>query len=57
MIGADTRLSTGYRILSRTSSKIAEVSSNVFLATSGMYADFTALKKMLGIRLTQYEHT
>lgn len=47
IVAGDTRLSKGYGIISRNSSKIAQLTEDNFLATSGMYADFTALKKTL----------
>jgi len=48
IIAGDTRLShRKYSILSRDESKIVKLAGKCFLATSGMYADFTALRKLL----------
>ena len=46
IIAGDTRLSyRKYSILSREESKIVKLAGKCFLATSGMFADFTALRK------------
>jgi len=55
VVAADTRLSTGYSILSRNSSKIVELTPETLLITSGMYADFTCLSKTLKAKLKMYE--
>lgn len=47
ILAGDSRLSQGYSIVSRNSSKIHKLSNEVFLATSGMYADFIGLCKFL----------
>jgi len=52
MIAGDTRISQGYSIVSREASKLHKLNKNCYLCTSGMYADFAALKKMLGAKLT-----
>jgi 20S proteasome subunit beta 6 len=54
LVAGDTRLSNGFNILSRDTSKIAQLTENSYLATSGMYADFTALQKLLQARLQMY---
>nr|QBG49670.1 20S proteasome subunit beta 6 [Philasterides dicentrarchi] len=55
VIAGDTRLSNGFSIVSRNTSKISKLTKDVFLATSGMYADFSALCKNLQARLKMYE--
>jgi len=37
MIGADSRLSRGYRILSRTADKIFKLTNETYFAAAGMY--------------------
>ena len=55
MLASDTRLSIGYSILSRDSTKIFKLTDTVFLASSGMYADMIALYKHLKIRIELYQ--
>lgn len=55
MLASDTRLSIGYSILSRDSTKIFKLTDKVFLASSGMYADMIALYKHLKIRIELYQ--
>ena len=47
VVVADTRLSRMYRIASRSVSKVYELTNRCILACSGMYADITALRKIL----------
>ncbi|KAK6587826.1 proteasome subunit beta type 1 [Cryptosporidium xiaoi] len=58
VVVSDTRLSKMYRIASRSVSKVYELTKNCVLACSGMYADITALRKMLTakIKLFEFEH-
>ncbi|EGR33723.1 proteasome subunit beta type 1, putative, partial [Ichthyophthirius multifiliis] len=56
IVAGDTRLSQGYSIISRENSKLCKLSDNVYLATSGMYADFVALSKQLQSRLQMYQY-
>lgn len=56
LVAGDTRISSGYSILSRNTSKIAQLTSDSFMATSGMYADFVALQKHLKHRITLYNY-
>lgn len=55
VIAGDTRLSQGYSIVSRNTSKLNKLTDTTVLATSGMYADFTALSKTLKKNLQTYE--
>jgi len=55
VIAADTRLSIGYNILSRDTSKVAQLTDKCFILSSGMYADLLALRKHLKARITMYE--
>ncbi|KAH8740414.1 proteasome subunit beta type 1 [Cryptosporidium ryanae] len=58
VVVADTRLSKLYRIASRSVSKVYELTNTCVLACSGMYADITALRRMLTakIKLFEFEH-
>lgn len=56
VIASDSRLSEGYKVIARDISKLAPLGPQVYLASSGMWADFDALKKTLGIRLSMYEY-
>lgn len=51
-----TRMSTGYEIISRTQSKLFELTSDTVLAAVGCNSDIITLRRMLDARLTQYEH-
>ncbi len=57
IVAGDTRLSMGYTILSRDSSKICKLTDKVVLASSGMYADIVALQKNLKARIEIYRST
>ena len=49
-------MSTGYEIISRTQSKLFELTSDTVLAAVGCNSDIITLRRMLDARLTQYEH-
>ena len=51
IVAADSRLSTGYSILSRTSPKVAKLTSKCCIASSGCQADMITLQKHLKFRL------
>lgn len=51
IVAGDTRISQGYNIISRETSKIVQLTDKTFLATSGMYADFIGLRKFMEARL------
>jgi 20S proteasome subunit beta 6 len=53
-IAGDTRLSVGYSILSRNTSKLFKLTDKVVMASSGMYADIVALQKNLSARIEIY---
>eukprot|EP00271_Cylindrocystis_brebissonii_P011738 TRINITY_DN29659_c0_g1_i1.p1 TRINITY_DN29659_c0_g1~~TRINITY_DN29659_c0_g1_i1.p1 ORF type:complete len:219 (-),score=46.13 TRINITY_DN29659_c0_g1_i1:575-1231(-) len=55
IVAADTRMSTGFSILKRDSSKIFEINDKCILATSGFQADMKALQKTLHARHVVYE--
>jgi len=55
VIAGDTRLSVGYNILSRNTSKIFKLTDQCVLVCSGMYADFLALQKYLNARIVMYK--
>ena len=52
---ADTRMSTGYSILTRDYKKIEKVSSQCVMASAGFMADAATLKKTLKARCETYE--
>ena len=56
MIAGDTRLSEGYSIVTRDESKLVKLSEKTILATSGMFADFCELKKVLHSKLEIYDY-
>ncbi|KAL5715768.1 proteasome endopeptidase complex [Ranunculus cassubicifolius] len=56
VIASDTRMSTGYSILTRDYSKICKLADKCILASSGFQADVKALQKVLGSRHLIYQH-
>lgn len=54
VIGADTRLSEGYSILSRDVSKVKIFTSSAVIATGGCYTDTSTLHKTLASRIESY---
>ncbi|GFY94246.1 N-terminal nucleophile aminohydrolases (Ntn hydrolases) superfamily protein [Actinidia rufa] len=50
VIAADTRMSTGYSILTRDYSKICQLAEKSVMASSGFQADVRALQKVLAAR-------
>ncbi|KAL9239932.1 hypothetical protein vseg_014203 [Gypsophila vaccaria] len=56
VIAADTRMSTGYTILTRDYSKIHQLAEKSVLASSGFQPDVRALQKVLGSRHLLYQH-
>ena len=54
IVAADKRLSNGYSIVSRDTSKICILTDDIILSSSGMYADFLALQKHLKMRIEIY---
>ncbi|XP_052164597.1 proteasome subunit beta type-1-like [Oryza glaberrima] len=56
VVAADTRLSVGYSILSRDSSKIAHLAYKCVLASSGFQGDVKALQRNLAAKELLYEH-
>lgn len=56
VIAADTRMSTGYNILTRDYSKIHPLAEKSVLASSGFQPDVKALQKVLGSRHLLYQH-
>eukprot|EP00455_Lapot_gusevi_P040191 TRINITY_DN4537_c0_g1_i1.p1 TRINITY_DN4537_c0_g1~~TRINITY_DN4537_c0_g1_i1.p1 ORF type:complete len:230 (+),score=34.41 TRINITY_DN4537_c0_g1_i1:55-744(+) len=55
VIGADTRLSSGYSILSRDVPKAVKLTEKCMMVSSGMQADRFTLHKMLKARMQTYE--
>ncbi|CEL93850.1 unnamed protein product [Vitrella brassicaformis CCMP3155] len=53
---ADTRLSSGMRILSRNTTKCTQLTSKCVVLTGGMQAEMVELHKRMKILITQYEH-
>ena len=56
VLGADTRLSTGYSILSRRVSKAVSLTSTCVIGSGGCYTDIQTLHKNLQIRSAMYKH-
>ncbi|KAH9733054.1 proteasome subunit beta type-1 [Citrus sinensis] len=56
VIAADTRMSTGYSILTRDYSKICKLADKCVMASSGFQADVKALQKLLAARHLIYQH-
>ncbi|KAL6981811.1 Proteasome subunit beta type-1, partial [Sarracenia purpurea var. burkii] len=56
VIAADTRMSTGYSILTRDYSKIFPLAEKCVMASSGFQADVRALQKVLAARHSIYQH-
>ncbi|CAM6013586.1 unnamed protein product [Sphagnum balticum] len=56
VIAADTRMSTGFSILTRNYSKIHQITEKSVLASSGFQADIRALQKNLDARHQIYQH-
>ncbi|BBM98306.1 20S proteasome subunit beta 6 [Marchantia polymorpha subsp. ruderalis] len=56
VLAADTRMSTGFSILTRDYSKIFQISDQCALASSGFQADIRALQKNLDARHQTYQH-
>lgn len=56
VVASDTRLSSGYSILSRNVSKGKQVTPHTVICTGGCYTDVQTLHKLIGIRADMYEH-
>ncbi|KAG1658382.1 hypothetical protein FOA52_010060 [Chlamydomonas sp. UWO 241] len=56
IVAASTRMSTGYSILTRDSSKMLQLSPKVVIASAGMQADAATLHKNLQIKNVMYQH-
>lgn len=56
IIGGDTRLSVGFSIHTRYSSKLTKLTDKCVIATSGMQAEMETLHRILKARITYYEH-
>ncbi|KAL0239308.1 hypothetical protein PCE1_004995 [Barthelona sp. PCE] len=55
IIGADTRMSDGYSIPSRNVTKLSPLTDKICLGSGGQLADRIALRKLLKIRVKEYE--
>jgi len=56
VVAGDTRLSTGYRIHTRDSSKVSQLTDKCVIASAGMKSDAITLHRMLKARIVMYEH-
>ena len=54
MVAADTRISNGYSILSRSHSKTSRLTDTCMITSAGMVADVETLHKNLEIRIRTY---
>ncbi|XP_058835297.1 proteasome subunit beta type-1 [Topomyia yanbarensis] len=55
VIGADTRLSSGYSIHTRTQNKLFRLSAGTVLASTGCWCDTLALTSLVKVRMQMYK--
>ncbi|XP_053689313.1 proteasome subunit beta type-1 [Sabethes cyaneus] len=55
VIGADTRLSSGYSIHTRTQNKLFRLSNKTVLASTGCWCDTLALTSLVKVRMQMYK--
>lgn len=55
VIGADTRLSSGYSIHTRTQNKLFRLSEGTVLASTGCWCDTLALTSLVKVRMQMYK--
>ena len=56
MIGADTRLSSGYTIHTRNQRKLFRLTDNCVLASTGCWSDIQAMTSLISARMQMYKH-
>lgn len=56
VIGADTRLSSGYQINTRNQEKLFQLSDKTILGCAGCWCDTLSLTRILAARMQMYKH-
>lgn len=56
VIGADTRLSSGYTIHTRDQRKLFKLSDNCVLSSTGCWSDIQAMTSLITARMQMYKH-
>jgi 20S proteasome subunit beta 6 len=57
VIASDTRLSSGYSILSRTQTKLFPLTGRTVLGSTGCWADILTFTRLVEARMKIYRHT
>ena len=55
VVGADTRMSLGYSIMTRDQPKVTQLTDHCLIATAGMQADRQGFHQLIWARAREYE--